>query len=131
MQRIDDYLNAVRFFLPGRQKNDILRELSENLREQVQDQEEKLGRRLTRDEEEELLKQYGHPMLFALRYGPDPPRLIGPVVFPFYWLTLKIVLIVMGLGYAASAALEVWHATPVHPLAFLHAALPAFGWITF
>jgi hypothetical protein len=37
MRRIDDYLNAVRFFLPRRQKDDILRELSENLREQVAD----------------------------------------------------------------------------------------------
>jgi hypothetical protein len=131
MQRIDDYLNAVRFFLPRKQKDDILRELSENIRAQVADKEERLGRSLSREEEEELLKQYGHPMLFALRYRPEAAHLIGPAVFPFYWLALKIALLVIGFGYAANAVVQLSRGTPVHWLGFFETALPVFGWLTF
>ena len=128
--RVNDYLNAVGFFLPRKQQDDILRELAENIREQTQDKEERLGRSLKQAEQEELLKRFGHPMLFALRYRPGSPHLIGPAVFPFYWLALKIALVVIGFGYAASAVVQVSSGQPVQWMGFFQTALPVFGWIT-
>ena len=45
-------------------------------------------RRLSHDEEAELIKRYGHPMLAAARYKPQQ-YLIGPTLFPYYVATLK------------------------------------------
>ena len=47
MNLLDRYLQAVRFFLPRRQQDDIVRELSENLLSQMEDRAEELGRPLT------------------------------------------------------------------------------------
>src|SRR6516162_5296488 len=90
MQLLDRYLNAVRFWLPREQKDDIIAELSEDLRSAIADEEETLGRPLTNDEVVELLKQRGHPILVAGGYLPQR-ALIGPTLFPIYVFVLKIV----------------------------------------
>jgi hypothetical protein len=90
MQLLDRYLNAVRFWLPREQKDDIIAELSEDLRSAIADEEETLGRPLTNDEVVELLKQRGHPILVAGGYLPQR-ALIGPALFPIYVFVLKIV----------------------------------------
>jgi hypothetical protein len=135
MQLIDDYLRAVKFFLPQKQQADILRELSENIRSQIEDKEAQLERPLDRSEQEALLKQYGHPMFFALRYRQSGRHLIGPVVFPFYWLAVKIALLFVGFGYAIGAVVLLTEGKPVVDalyalLSFFKAALPMFGWMT-
>jgi hypothetical protein len=48
MSMLDRYLQAVRFFLPAKQQDDIVRELSENLISQMEDREEELGRPSTK-----------------------------------------------------------------------------------
>ena len=65
MNLLDRYLQAVRFFLPRRQQDDIVRELSENLLSQMEDRAEALGRPLTEDEQADILRRHGHPMLVA------------------------------------------------------------------
>lgn len=58
----------------------------------VEDQTRALGRELRPDEMSALLKRHGHPMKVALRYREAPERgLISPVLFPFYWFTLRAV----------------------------------------
>jgi hypothetical protein len=94
-QILEKYLNSVRSCLPESQRDDIVRELSENLHAQIEDKEEELGRPLRDQEVEEMLKQHGHPMVVASRYNQEKrsvafgPELIGPVVFPFYVRVLK------------------------------------------
>jgi len=90
MELIDRYLQAVKFWLPKNQKQDILAELSEDLRSQVEDKEAELGRKLNESEVAELLKQRGRPVLVANRYQPQQ-HLIGPVLFPIYLFVLEIV----------------------------------------
>jgi hypothetical protein len=92
MQLLDRYLNAVRFWLPGGPKDDIIAELSEDLRSAIADQEGHLGRALTDDELVELLKRRGHPIVVAGAYMPQR-ALIGPALFPVYVFVLKIVAI--------------------------------------
>ena len=94
MDLLERYLQAVKFFLPRRQQDDIVRELSENLVSQMEDREEQLGRALTEDEQAEILRRHGHPMMVAGRYRSHQ-QLIGPVFFPLYLFALKA-----GLGIA-------------------------------
>jgi hypothetical protein len=102
MELLDRYLHAVRQYLPEAQQDDIIRELSENIRSQQEDQETQLGRPLREDEREAMLKQLGHPMLVAGRYLPHK-HLIGPAVFPYYWYTLKGTLWIVLLVYIIAA----------------------------
>ncbi len=61
MDLLARYLQAVKFFLPQRQQDDIVRELSENLLAQFEDQAETLGRPLTEAEQAEILKRTDTP----------------------------------------------------------------------
>ncbi len=90
MELIDRYLHAVKFWLPRKQKQDIIAELSEDLRSQIEDKEAELGHTLNESEVAALLKQRGRPILVANRFLPQE-SLIGPTLFPIYLFVLKIV----------------------------------------
>jgi hypothetical protein len=102
MELVERYLQAVRFWLPKRQKDDILDELSADIHSQIEERESALGRALNEAEIEGLLKGRGHPMLVANRFLPQQ-HLIGPELFPIYKFVLKI----FALGYLLPAIL-VW-----------------------
>jgi len=86
---LERYLQAVKFWLPGKQKHDILAELSEDIRSEIEDKEAELGRPVGSAELEAILTRWGHPMMVAERYLPQR-SLIGPVLLPAYTLVLKI-----------------------------------------
>jgi hypothetical protein len=88
---LDRYLQAVSFWLPKRQKDDIVAELSEELRSQMEEKESTLGRKLTDSEVEGILKGCGSPLAVAGRYLPQQ-SLIGPTLFPLYRFVLGVVL---------------------------------------
>src|SRR5262245_62982079 len=94
MDLLDRYLQAVRFWLPKAHQNDIIEELRDDLRSQIEEKESSLGRAITEDEIAAILKHAGHPMRVAARYQKQQ-SLIGPGLFPLYQFVLKIVL----LGY--------------------------------
>jgi hypothetical protein len=87
MELLDRYLHAVKKFLPKEQQDDIVAELSDDLRSQMEDREAELGRPLTEAEQEAVLKAHGHPVIVAGRYRQDRRsvafgrQLIGPVLF--------------------------------------------------
>jgi hypothetical protein len=89
METLDRYLQSVKFWLPREQKEDILAELSDDLRSQIEDKESEIGRPLEKAEVESILKKSGPPMLVAGRYLPQR-YLIGPTLFPIYWFVLKL-----------------------------------------
>jgi len=89
MELLDRYLQAVRFWLPRAQQQDIIEELRDEINSQIEDKESALGRALTQDELQVILKQMGHPMKVASRYQPQQ-LLIGPVLFPVYRFVLKM-----------------------------------------
>lgn len=92
MDLLGRYLQAVKFWLPKKQQEDILAELSEDIRSQIEEKESELGRKLTDAEMEALLKKRGRPMLVAMRYRPKR-YLIGPGLFPMYWFVLRVALL--------------------------------------
>ena len=90
MELIDRYLNAVRFWLPRAQEDDIIAELGEDLRSQVEEREAALGRALSEDELAGILKKRGHPMSVASQYLPQR-YLIGPALYPAYMVVVRLV----------------------------------------
>ncbi|HVA26666.1 MAG TPA: hypothetical protein VNF68_00695 [Candidatus Baltobacteraceae bacterium] len=94
MEFLDRYLGAVRANLPQSQADDIVAEIADDLQSQADERESYLHRALTSDESVELLKAYGHPRVVAGRYA-SAQYLIGPALLPFYWYSLKVVLVVM------------------------------------
>ena len=96
MELLDGYIKALKPLLPRAQRDDIVKELSENILSQMEDREAELGRPLTEPEQEEILNRYGHPMLMAGRYMERPRsltfgrELIGPALFPIYRIVLLI-----------------------------------------
>ena len=102
MDLINRYLQAVKFWLPEAQKNDIAAELSEDIDAQIAEGEVQLGRPVNEAEVGEILKRIGRPVLVANRYFPRE-SLIGPILFPVYRFVLKIAM----LGYMAPSIL-VW-----------------------
>src|SRR5262245_40420948 len=92
MQLLDRYLHSVRFWLPKTEQQDIVRELSEDIRSEIEEKERASGRKLTEPEIEDLLKQRGSPYKVASRYLPQR-YLIGPAFFPLYTLILKAITV--------------------------------------
>ena len=112
MDVVDRYLQNVRSYLPGSAQDDFVAELRENIRAQVEDREERLGRPLTEEERIAVLRAHGHPFLVAGAYRSDGRRLvlgrevIGPALFPFYRLALvaaaTMTILVLVIGSVAS-----------------------------
>ena len=92
MELLDRYLQAIRFWLPRAQQDDIVAELSDDIRSQIGEEESKLGRKLNNAEVASMLKQRGRPLLLANRYLPQR-YLIGPLLFPVYRFVLTIVVL--------------------------------------
>ena len=101
MELIDRYLQSVKWMLPRKQQDDVIRELSDEILSQVEEKESALGRPLTEDEQVALLKQLGHPMLLASRYSKQR-YLIDPTIFAIYWMVLRLVLAVTFFGLAVA-----------------------------
>jgi hypothetical protein len=118
MDVIDRYLRTLRFFLPKDQRDDIIRELSEELDAQVAAQEAALGRELAPAERAAIVGQYGHPLLTAARYWPQR-SLIGPVVFPYYWIALRLAVALVVIGHAIGAGFLLADDVPTAPFGAL------------
>jgi hypothetical protein len=101
MEILERYLQAVGQHLPAKGKDDTLAELRENLLAQMEGREEELGRPLTEAEVAAVVEAHGRPVLVAARYLPQQ-YLIGPSLFPIYWITLKRSFPVMVLVYVAT-----------------------------
>lgn len=131
---IERYLQNVKFALPKTQQTDVIRELTDDILSQVEEKEDALGRPLTEDEQVALLKQIGHPMLLAARYRKQQ-YLIGPAIFPIYWIVLRLLLLIVLFGMAVTsivlAATGNSVATSLRPLAqFPMGGLTTFAWVT-
>lgn len=118
MQLLDRYLTAVRFWLPKAQRHDITAELATNLQAEIDDRAAELGRPLTEPETAAILKQHGSPLLVALHYQQESRtvnfgrQFIGPVVFPFYWIAIKVTLVLLLISSIIPIFLFAAHGPP-------------------
>ncbi|MFN3557992.1 MAG: HAAS signaling domain-containing protein [Brevundimonas sp.] len=95
MDLIDRYLNAVAAQLPQSQRADIIAELRDMILSRFEEKEEALGRPLTEAEQEDILRDIGHPLVVAARYGSGPQHVVGPELFPWWMFGVKAGLIVV------------------------------------
>jgi serine phosphatase RsbU (regulator of sigma subunit) len=84
---LERYLQAVRLFVPRRQHDDIVAEVSTDLVTRMEDLKKELGRPLSDEEQVDVVRRNGHPLVVAGQYRRHE-RLIGPTVFPVYVNTL-------------------------------------------
>ncbi|MGD0781686.1 MAG: hypothetical protein ABSA30_02375, partial [Candidatus Aminicenantales bacterium] len=89
MELVERYLNAVRFWLPKKQKADVIAELAEDIRLQIEERGRELGHPLDEEALSSLLKKRGSPFTVAGRFLP-PRQLIGPQLYPIYEFVLKL-----------------------------------------
>ncbi|WP_372706731.1 hypothetical protein [Brevundimonas sp.] len=100
MDLIDRYLNAVAAQLPQDERADITAELRDLILSRFEAKEEELGRALTGDEQEAILREIGHPLVVATRYRKGPDSLVGPELFPYWLFGVKAGLMVLGAVFA-------------------------------
>jgi hypothetical protein len=94
MELLDRYLQAAREYLFRKHRDDIVKELGDNILSQMEDQAAELGRPLTEAEQATILKRYGHPLVAAARYRKLPlQQLVGPALFPLYWYMLQAMVV--------------------------------------
>src|SRR5882724_4615212 len=111
MPSLDRYLSNLAKLLPADQREDILRELSEDIHSEIDDRESELGHPLSEAEQLELLKRRGNPLQVAAGYTDNKgtlafgPQIIGPVLFPFYvrvlTFNLGLTFLIVGAIFAA------------------------------
>ena len=103
MELIDRYATAVGKSLPRKNRADIESEIRSTLEDMLADRAEKSGRPADEAMVKELLIEYGAPDKVAATYQVER-YLIGPRMFPLFWLVVRIVfavlttLAVIGLG---------------------------------
>lgn len=101
---IDRYLAAVAALLPKASRQDIVAELRDLIMNRVEEKEAVLGRPLDKADLEALLREIGHPIAVAGRYGPHR-ALIGPEIYPFWWFAVKVLLAIAALAAVIPAVM--------------------------
>ena len=91
------YLRAVAAQLPAAKREDIVAELRDLLMTRMEAREAELGRPLNEAEEEAVLRDFGHPLAVASRYG-ETQGLVGPELYPWWLFGVKA-------GFAVLAAI--------------------------
>lgn len=106
MKLINRYVSEVGKHLPLIQgREDIEKELRSTLEDMLEERAEKAGRPTDEAMEIELLKEYGSPQKIAQTYNPHP-YLIGPSVFPFFLMILKIVFFGIAIGLSVVTIIQ-------------------------
>ncbi|HLZ73502.1 HAAS signaling domain-containing protein [Phenylobacterium sp.] len=100
MDLVNEYLRAVAALLPRAQRDDIIAELRDTILTRIEEREADLGRPLTDDEVEAVLREVGHPVVIAARYAEGPQHVVGPTLYP-YWLFAVKAAIVLQVAVAA------------------------------
>ena len=90
MKLIDEYLRTVGILLPRAQRDDIIAELRDTILSRIEAREEELGRALTDDETEAVLREIGHPLVVAARYREGPQHVVGPTLYPYWLFAVKV-----------------------------------------
>lgn len=94
MNLFDKYVLEVGKRLPRKNRTDIQAELRSTLQDMLEDRSQQTGRPADEALMIEVLKEFGPPAKVALSYGAAQ-HLIGPRLFPFFELVVKIVFAVL------------------------------------
>jgi hypothetical protein len=107
MTLTERYLKAVAAQLPRSERDDIVAELADAIQARMEDREEALGRPLTDAEQEAVLREVGHPLTVAARYGSGPMHVVGPELYPWWMFGVKVALFALVVVTAIGLAVDV------------------------
>jgi hypothetical protein len=122
MDLIERYLTTVALLLPKTQREDITAELRDVLINRLEEREADLGRSLRQDEIAAVLRDFGHPLVVAARYGRQQ-YLVGPEFYPLYAFAVKVQLAIIALAALVTGVV----AAAAHPGEPAHGILAALG----
>ena len=112
MKLIDRYVAEVGRRLPlVKGREDIEKELRSTLEDMLEDRAQRAGRPADEAMEIEMLKEYGAPDKVAATYNPHP-YLIGPRMFPFFIMILKIVLFALTIAFVVITGIKIANLSP-------------------
>jgi hypothetical protein len=133
---LDRYIEEVGKHLPRKNRSDIQKEIRSTIEDMLEDRAAQNGRPLDDSLVQEVLKEYGAPSKVAASYLPVR-YLIGPRMYPFFTLVLRIVFSVLfvialvRLGIALSKDTLSWTTflkiIGQNTMNFLTGILSAFG----
>lgn len=95
MSLLDRYLNAIAAQLPKATREDIIAELRDELESTLEARAAEKGAPLTDDEVEAVLRDFGHPLTVAARFGAGPNVIVGPELYPWWMFGVRAALTVM------------------------------------
>ncbi|RZJ95804.1 MAG: hypothetical protein EON88_09530 [Brevundimonas sp.] len=95
MSLLDRYLNAVAAQLPRDTREDIIAELRDELETTLEARAAEKGAPLTDAEVEAVLRDMGHPLAVAARFGAGPNMVVGPELYPWWMFGVRAALTVM------------------------------------
>lgn len=136
MNLLDKYMLEVGKQLPRKNRLDLQAEIRSTIEDMLEDRSRESGRPLDEALTGEVLQEYGAPAKVAASYKPAR-YLIGPRLFPFFEMVVKIVLTVLtvvslvGFGIASAnrvfAGPDFLAALGKFVLEFLTGLISAFG----
>jgi len=97
MKLIDRYITEVADRLPEKMRDDLSKEIRSLIEDTLEDRAKAASKSV--DDEvlvSEVLKEFGSPAKMASSYLP-PRYLIGPRLYPIFWLVFRIVLGIVAL----------------------------------
>jgi hypothetical protein len=107
MELIDRYIYEIGENLPEKNRADIEAEIRSVLQDTLDSRSTEEGRPIDEEMVVAVLKEFGSPEKVAQSYQ-EPRYLIGPRMFPIFWMVLRIVMVVIlivatvGLGVRLS-----------------------------
>lgn len=94
MDMLEDYLRAVSRLLPRLKRDDIVAELRDEILTRIEARESELGRSLNDIETEQLLRDFGHPIVVAARYREGPQSAIGAAFYPYWMFAVRMIVLI-------------------------------------
>jgi hypothetical protein len=125
MNLIDRYVREVGRRLPQKSRADIEKEIRSALEDMLEDRSKKDGRAVDEAMIVAVLKEYGQPEKVAASYLPER-YLIGPQLFPMFWMVTQIVFVVLTALALVGLGLNLARGDAA-PTAVLQTILDSFG----
>lgn len=100
-QLLNTYLYHVGTHLPASSREDILKELSANILDQLENTPDSDNHTL-----EAILIELGSPEQVALGFTQSPPTLIATALISTYWLVVKFALMGLAIAFSVIGVLE-------------------------
>jgi hypothetical protein len=94
MKFVELYLQEIEKRLPLKNRPDILKEIKSTLMDMIEDRNTNQGQAPDEDTIKAVLSEFGSPRKVARQYS-EHQYLIGPSLYPIFFQTLKVVLIVV------------------------------------